>query len=263
MKGGMVTRFSTLVETASAIHLAPKVSGEVSSERGGLMFAAPPGQLKTTAIEYLDNFPKTKLISNITVKALNALRQDFLSEEIMTMAFPDYDMIYKRHGSTASQIEGTLMSLMGEGFRNPAFSDQRVNVLKARCTIVGGVTIKCYEDKISEWIDSGFARRFLWSRYTVANPELLEESIAKWKRHQLDGEFTMKVPNGVIPHLITETQAKRVLWQLRFQHDRKLPFIIAQKIIAVLCWKHGMEKGWRIWDDFAPSLGKDGARVTI
>ena len=256
-------KFSSLVETASAVHLTPKVTGEVSSERGGLMYVAPPGQLKTTAIEYLDNFPKTKLISNITVKALNALRQDFLSEEIMTMAFPDYDMIYKRHGSTASQIEGTLMSLMGEGFRNPAFSDQRVNVLKARCTIVGGVTIKCHEDRISEWIDSGFARRFLWSRYTVANPEVMEQSIAKWKRYQLNGDFTMKVPTSPIPHEITEAQANRVLWQLRFQHDRRIPFILAQKIIAVLCWKHGKEKGWSIWDDFAPSLGKDGARVTI
>lgn len=256
-------RFATLVETTAAVHFTPKVSGEVSSERGGLMLVAPPGQLKTTALEYLDNFPKTKLISNITVKALNALRQDFLSEEIMTMAYPDYDMIYKRQGSTASQIEGTLMSLMGEGFRNPAFSDQRVNVLKARCTIVGGLTIKCYEDRISEWIDSGFARRFLWSRYTVSNPDKLEESIAKWKRHELNGEFTMKIPNGPIPYNLTEKQAKKVLWQLRFQHDRKLPFILAQKIIAVLCWKNGAEDGWKIWDDFSPSLGKDGARVTI
>jgi hypothetical protein len=263
MKGENDLRFSSLVETAAAVHFTPKVSGEVSNERGGLMLVAPPGQLKTTAIEYLDNFPKTQLISNITVKALTALRQDFVSEEIMTMAFPDYDMIYKRHGSTASQVEGTLMSLMGEGFRNPAFSDQRIHVLKARCTIVGGVTIKCYEDKISEWIDSGFARRFLWSRYTVANPEVMEESIAKWKRYQLDGDFILKVPAGMIPHAITELQAKKVLWQLRFQHDRKLPFITAQKIIAVLCWKHGVEKGWKIWDDFVPSLGKDGAKVTI
>lgn len=256
-------KFSSLVEIASATHLAPRVAGEVSDERGGMMFAAPPGQLKTTAIEYLEQFPKTKLISNVTCKSLNALRSDFLSGEIVTMGFPDYDMIYKRHGSVASQIEGTLMSLTGEGFRNPAFSDQRVDVLKARCTILGGVTIKCYEDKISEWIDSGFARRFLWARFTLKNPELLEESISRWKRFQLDGDFILRLPQNKIPHCLTDKQGSKVLYQLRYQHDRKLPQITAQRIISVLCWKHGVKKGWDIWDDFAPALGRDGAQIVL
>lgn len=255
--------FSTLIEITSATHLSPRVSGEVSDEKGGVMFVAPPGQLKTTAIEYLEVYPKTKLISNLTVRTLNDLRQDFLSGEIVTMGFPDYDMIYKRHSSVAEQIEGTLMSLMAEGFRNPAFSDQRVNVLKARCTIIGGVTIKCYEDRISGWLDSGFARRFLWARYTLKNPEALEESITKWKRHKSSKDFTMKIPVNSIPYILTEKQAKVVLWQLRFQHDRKLPFIFAQRIISVLCWKHGLKIGWDIWNDFVPSLGRDGASVVL
>lgn len=256
-------KFSSLVEVTSAVHLSPRVAGEVSDERGGLIHAAPPGQLKTTAIEYLEQFPKTKLISNITNKSLTALRQDFLSGEIVTMGFPDFDMIYKRHGSVASQIEGTLMSLTGEGFRNPAFSDQRVDVIKARCTIIGGITIKCYEDKISEWIDSGFARRFLWSRFTLKNPEKLEESIAKWKRFELDGDFILRLPANKIPHCLSNSQGLKVLYQLRFQHDRKLPFITAQRIISVLCWKHGTKKGWEIWDDFADCLGRDGGSVVL
>jgi hypothetical protein len=179
------------------------------------------------------------------------------------MGFPDFDMIYKRHGSVSAQVEGTLMSLMGEGFRNPAFSDQRIHVLKARCTIIGGVTIKCYENMISAWIDSGFARRFLWARYTVKNPEALEASIVQWKRHQLNGDFVMRVPKNLIPHTLTKNQAEKVLWQLRFQHDRKLPFIVAQRIISVLIWKLGTPRGWEVWDDFVPSLGKDGAKVII
>jgi len=257
-------KFNTLVEVVAAVHLTPKVSGEVSSERGGIMLVAPPGQLKTTAIEYLDSFPKTKLISNITTHSLNQLRQDFLSEEIITMGFPDYDMIYKRHGSVASQIEGTLMGLMGEGFRNPAFSDQRVNVTKARCTIIGGITIKCYERNISEWIDSGFARRFLWSRYTLKNGHLLEEAISRWRRYVLDNDFVMKVPSqNLIPYSLTHKQAQEVLYQLRFQHDRKLPYITAQKIISVLTWKHGMKEGWNLWNDFAPSCGKEGTEIVL
>jgi len=224
---------------------------------------APPGQLKTTAIEYLDVFPKTKLISNITVHGLTQLRQDFLSEEITTMGFPDYDMIYKRHGSVASQIEGTLMGLMGEGFRNPAFSDQRVNVTKARCTIVGGVTIKCYERNISEWIDSGFARRFLWSRFVLKNGQKIEEAISRWKRYALEDDFVMKVPSGMIPRNLTDNQSDEVLYQLRFQHDRKLPYIIAQKVISVLMWKHGKTEGWKIWKDFSGSLSKEGNELVL
>jgi hypothetical protein len=257
-------KFSSLIECTVATHLAPKwVSCELSEERGGLMLAAPPGQLKTTAIEYLEQFPKTKLISNVTVKTLNALRQDFLSSEIQTIGFPDYDMIYKRHSSVADQIEGTLMGLMGEGFRNPAFSDQRCEVLKARCTIVGGVTMKCFEERISGWIDSGFARRFLWSRFTLKNPEKLEDAIGKWKRYNLVEDFVLRLPSNKIPYCLTENQATKVKYQLRYQHDRRLPYVTAQRIISVLCWKHGAKKGWEYWDDFSPSLGRDGADLVI
>ena len=256
-------KFKSLIEITAAAHLCPKVTGDVGNERGGIIYAAPPGQLKTTAIEYLDMFPKTQLISNVTVKALNALRSDFVSGEIQTIGFPDYDMIYKRHSSVADQIEGTLMSLTGEGFRNPAFADQRAHVMKARCTIVAGITIKCYEDRLSGWIDSGFARRFLWSRWTIKNPDLLEDALAKWKRHALNGDFTLKMPAHSIPHSLTNLQGRDVLYQLRFQHDRKLPFIFAQRLISVLCWKHGIKGGWDIWNDFAPSLGKDGASIVI
>jgi hypothetical protein len=256
-------KFNTLVEITAAAHLAQKVVSGVGDERGGVIFAAPPGQLKTTAIEYLDIFPKTKLISNLTMKSLNDLRPEFLSGEVQTIGFPDYDMIYKRHSSVSDQIEGTLMSLMGEGYRNPAFSDQRVNVMKARCTIIAGITIKCYESRLSNWIDTGFARRFLWSRWTIKNPDLLEDAIAKWKRHNLNGDFILKMPTSPIPHNITNLQAKGVLYDLRFQHDRKLPFIFAQRLISVLCWKHGIKEGWNIWNDFAPSLGKEGASVVV
>lgn len=258
-------KFKSLVEVIAAVHLSPLVQGEVSNERGGLMLVAAPGELKTTAIEYLDNFPRTQLVSNVTTYTLNQMRQDFIGGEIVTLGFPDYDMIYKRHGSVAGQIEGTLMGLMGEGFRNPAFSDQRVHVTKARCTIIGGITIKCYEKMASEWIDSGFSRRFLWSRYMVKNKERMEEAISEWKRFELDGDFIMKLPSSgkKIPHSITKTQAENILYQLRFQPDRKLPFILAQKIASVLIWKHGSEEGWKIWKDFAPSLGKEGGIVVL
>lgn len=258
-------KFGTLIEIVSAVHLAPMVdAGEIGEERGGLILTAPPGHLKTSAIEYLEQYPRTKAISNITVGKLNDLRESMIAGEIKTIAFPDYDMLYKRHSSVSSQIEGILMSMTGEGYRQGGFYDQRVNVLKARVTMVAGCTLKCYETMIPAWLDSGFARRFLFSRFRVVNPEKMEAALARWKRAQLDGDFILRIPpvGKTIPHCLSEKQAERVLWELRYQHDRKIPFILAQRIISVLHWKNP-KTAWKIWADFVPSLGKDGAEIVI
>lgn len=260
MKG---MKFSTLVEVCGAMHFAYRVSGDVGSQRGGLMFVAPPGHLKTSAIEIVEQFPHAKIVSDLTVKALTAMRQDFISGEISTMAFSDFQKLYKRHGSVSSNIEGIVMALVEEGFRNPAFSDQRVTVTPARCTVIGGMTIKFFEEKISEWMDNGLARRFLWSRYAIKNMDVIDRALIQWKRAELDGGFTMKVPINAIPYKLNPTEAKRVLWQLRFQHDRRTPFIVAQRIICVLIWKLGESKAWSVWDDFVPSLSKEGTTLVI
>lgn len=256
-------RFNTLTEVCAAMHLSPTVSGEVGEQRGGLMFVAPPGHLKSTVVEIVEQFPRARIISNLTVQTLNAMRQDFISGEIQTLGFSDYEMIYKRHGSVSSQIEGTLMALADEGFRNPAFSDQRTHVVAARCTIIGAITIDCYEAKWPQWLNSGFARRFLWSKFSLKNSDKIEQSYVQWKKAELDGDFYPKIPrSGKIPHKLTESEAQKVLYQLRFQCDRKLPFLVAQRIISVLLWKFP-DNGWKIWEDFSPSLGKDQGIVSI
>lgn len=255
-------KFETLVEVCAAMHLGRTVTSNVGEQRGGLMFVAPPGHLKTSAIEIIEQFPHAKVISNLTVHALNAMRQDFISGEIQTMAFSDYEMIYKRHSSVSSQIEGTVMALVDEGMRNPAFSDQRTHVIAARCAVIGGMTIKFSEARFSDWLDNGFARRFLWSKYSIKNIEKLEQALTQWKRAEIDGHFIVKVPRANIPYKLSENEAKRVLWQLRFQPDRKVPFIVAQRIICVLLWKFPTT-GWDIWNDFAQSLGKDEALLVI
>lgn len=256
-------RFSTLIEMISAAHLTPYVFGDVGDERGGLMLVAPPGHLKTTAIEILEQFPRILMVSNITNGTLTDLREAFVSGEIRTLGFPDYDMLYKRHSSVSSQLEGTIMSLMGEGFRKAPYKDQRIQVMKARCTVVAGITLKCYEERIPGWLDSGFARRFLWSQFKVKNPEELEEALVHFKKAQLDGDFTMKIPMTRIPYNLNENISRKILYHLRSQPDRKLPFIFAQRLVCVLVWKHGQEEGWNLWQDFAPSLWKDGTMIEI
>lgn len=259
-------KFETMVEICAAMHLSSEIQGDFK-QRGGLIFVAPPGQLKTTAIEIVELFPHSRVVSNLTVKALSTMRQDFLSGAIKTMAFSDLENIYRRHSSVSSQIEGVLMGLVEEGFRNPAFSDQRTSVLPAQCAIVGGIAIKAYEERISSWLDSGFARRFLWSKYTAHEDVVkqLEQSIVDWKKRALVNGFTMKIPVNPITVEITKEESEKILWQLRFQYDRRTPFVISKKIVGVLLWKFGKnrKKAWDIWNDFAESLQKDGAILTL
>jgi hypothetical protein len=264
-KKGSEVKFSTMVEVCAAMHLSSEIASEFK-QRGGIIFVAPPGHLKTSAIETVELFPHARVISNLTVKALNTMRQDFLSGQLKTMAFSDLENIYRRHGSVASQIEGVLMGLVEEGFRNPAFSDQRTSVMPARCAVIGGIATKVYEERISAWLDSGFARRFLLSKYTAHESVIkkLEESIIAWKKTALVNGFNMRIPVNPISVDINEKDSEKVLWQLRFQYDRRTPFVIAKKIIGVLVWKFkDKKKAWEIWDDFAPSLDKDGTTVTI
>lgn len=258
-------KFNTMVEICAAMHLAYDVEGDFK-QRGGLIFVAPPGHLKTTAIEIVEQFPHARVISNLTVKSLNAMRQDFISGTLRTMALSDLENIYRRHSSVANQIEGVLMGLVEEGFRNPAFSDQRTSVIPARCTVLGAIAIKSYEERISVWLDSGFARRFLWSKY-YADPKVLtalEKSITEWKKNSLINGFNIKIPLTPIRMLVNEEQSKKILWGLRFQPDQRTPFVLAKKIVSVLLWKFGKEpnRAWEIWDDFVPSLGKDGTILT-
>lgn len=261
-------KFETMVEICAAMHLSSEVMGDFK-QRGGIIFVAPPGHLKTSAIEIVEQFPHARVVSNLTVKALSTMRQDFLSGQLKTMAFSDLENIYRRHASVSSQIEGVLMGLVEEGFRNPAFSDQRTSVMPAQCAVIGGIAVKAYEERISSWLDSGFARRFLWSKYFAHEDVIkqLEESIIEWRKRALVNGFGMKVPLGPIEIDIDREHSEKILWQLRFQYDKRTPFVIAKKIIGVLIWKFGKankaKQAWDIWDDFADSLDKDGTVLTL
>ena len=259
--------FSSLIEVVSATVLSRYVQGPFE-ERSGMFFIAPAGHLKTTAIEILDEFDRTLMVTNLTNKTLNAMRQDAISGQINVIGFADWEMIYRRHGSVSAQIEGSIMSLAGEGYRNPSFTDQRVTAIPARCTVLGCMTTKFYERMYENWNDSGFLRRFLFPQYRLANPEQLEDSILKWKKAELDGNFILKTPtNRSIPYNLEEKETEVIRHSLRFvKYDKKIPLILAQKVFCVLKWKFQRSDPKRplfIWKDFAESLGKNGAILEL
>jgi hypothetical protein len=252
--------FSSLCEVLAATHLSYFVRSAPVDDLGGLMLCAPSGHLKTTAAEILSEFERTLVISDLTVKSLVSMRGSFLGGQVRTLIFSDYAKIYKRHGSVSSNIEGIIMALASEGFRKPAFSDQRIQTTPARAVIVGCMTPEFKELHDEEWENSGFLRRFLWSYYHIDRPEFLEDALAQWRKAELDGDFTARVPlNHSIRYSLTEAEVAKVRHSLRSTSipDKKISLVLALKILCVLKWKFAAkdeEKPMRIWDDFAQSL---------
>lgn len=231
------------------------------------MLVAPPGHLKTTASEVLSEFPRTLIISNVTVKSLTAMRDELLAGNIRTVIFSDYANIHRRHSSISQNIEGVIMGLVGEGFRKAAYSDQRVQALAARATVIGSMTPKFAERMEPEWIDSGFFRRFIWCRYSMNHPEQLEQAIMQWKKAEIESGFSARVPTSGIKYTLTTEEQSVIERSLRrVPGDRKLPLILAQKIMCVLKWKFEQRdtgKAIKLWREFSQSVQPDGAILTI
>lgn len=236
------------------------------TQRGGLWFVAEPGQLKTTAIQTLEEYDKALLVCNLTVKSLNAMRGTFLSGSLKTLGISDLEQIYRRHSSVSAQLEGIIMSLVEEGYRTPGFLDQRIQATPARVAIVGGMSSTFFDKMQSNWLDCGFYRRFLWSRYSLQDSTLLEDAISQWRKAELDGSFSMKkMPvSRTIRMNLNEKEIEEIRHSLRFHLDCKTPFVLAMKICSVLKWKFNRgERHMNIWRDFAESLSKEGAQLDL
>jgi hypothetical protein len=256
--------FGNLCEIISAAHLSKHVTGPID-DRGGLILVAPPGHMKTTAAEILTEYTGVTVCSNVTVGSLSAMKDDLLAGCTTTIVFSDMANLYRRHASVSSNIEGVVMALSGEGFRKPAFSDQRIQAIPARCLIIGCATPKFVEHMEGAWQDSGFYRRFIWARYLLFNPEVLELALTRWKRYEIEETFRIKAVNGrPISYSLLEREQDFISHTLRFMKDRKTALVLAQKILCVLKWKFKhASKACEIWEDFSQSLEPDGAKVIL
>jgi hypothetical protein len=259
--------YQTLIEIVSACHLSHFVSSPHHS-RGGLMIVSPPGGLKTTAIEVLDHFATAKVLSDINVQSLIRLRDDILAGDVQTIAFTDLEKIYRRHSAVAMNVQGILMGLAEEGFRQASFQDQRMTTLPARCTIIGGMTTKCYESHITDWADTGFARRFLWVHYRMnASATKLEDAIKRWERYIIDHDFVARLPaDRIIPAAVIPKKIHQQFdYYLKHQRSRLTPRIVLQRIYAVLAWKFSKtpKQVNLILNDFLPAISADGAVLEV
>lgn len=254
--------YDTLVEIVAAVHLSQYVRSS-SKSRGGLMIVAPPGGLKSTISETMNEFPRTFILSDINQQQLVKMRQYFLSSEVQTLGFTDFAKLYKRNPSVAKNLEGTIMGLVDEGFRRASFQTQVPSTIVARCTIMGAMTISFYEQMIEEWTASGFGRRFLWARYYATGFEVLEQAALDDRLAVLSKGFVPRIPSNALTQSITVEEKIALLYMTRHVHYRNGALVMLRKILTILKWKFGAKKANAILSDFAPCLGKDGGVLEI
>lgn len=254
--------YDTLLEIVAAAHLSQYVSS-MHYSRGGLMLVAPPGALKTTVNDVMNQFPRTFVLSDINMQQIAKMRQYFLSGEIRTLGFSDYSKLYKRNPSVAQNLEGVILALTDEGFRRAAFQTQVPSTILARCTIIGGMTMDFHERMTEQWSANGFTRRFVWARYVLANPELLEEAALDGRIAQLTQAFIPKIPVASIPETIDHDEKELIRRITLHVHYKANTIGMLRKMLAVLKWKFGKRKARGILEDFAPCLSKDGGVLVL
>lgn len=260
---------ANLIEVLIAAHNSAAVDAKDFPERGGIMLLADPGNLKSTIISCaLEPYvPQATISSDINVETLNRMRPQMANKNIRTLALPAFEKLYERNPQTASNVEGHIKALVDEGYSKPSFVDQNMlGQTKARCLVIGGLVTVCYERQFKKWQDSGFNRRFIFSSFRLADPEVIIRAIDDWKRLEFDVLQPMAPPE--IKMTLTPEESELCKKMLRYQYVNATPYALLKKIYAVLKWKYNMQrrsngKAKDVMMDFATSLTTKSTELTI
>lgn len=200
MKNGQV-KVSTLIECVKAAHLSAYVESPFSTT-AGLFLCGPPGVMKTTILGALDNYESVLTLSDVNTKVLTGIiKSQLTSNTIKTLALPEVQRIYERDPRTAFGVEGTIRSLVEEGYHGASFEDPTVTRFTARATVIGAMTDKFRDSNWTRWTDSGFTRRFLWALVRLGDPSILMNAVESGRMAQIKDEVVsmptpvmMKIP---------------------------------------------------------------------
>lgn len=265
-------QLSTLFDIVTAAHLTAYVDSPFES-RGGLILVAYGESLKTSVLEVLEFYHPSALVqTDLTVQGVAKLRDRIAIGQIHSLVLTDFQKIYERHVQVASNVEGTLRAMVAEGFTSLAFQEQQINRPKARALVMGAITPAFMEKQFARWAETGFARRFLFPTYTLANPDALVESVIHQKLIDF-GRGVIQVPrNKKIPFRIEVEESERLNHMIRYQYGTTIPLQLMQKIYAVLKWMYaesGRSQGAAdaqardVVADFAPALTKEGTKLEV
>jgi hypothetical protein len=264
-----LVRAETILEAICALHLASYVQGP-TGEYGGLMVIGPPGQLKTTLLDVLDqNYHNAFSPSNLNTTTLLKLQGQFHNGSMRSLVLPDVQAMYAGDPRTAARLEQALMQLAGEGNRGASWQDARFQRFKSRCAIFGAMTQKLYEQMANRWEESGFLRRFLWASVSLKDPEVLMNAIEQWQRAEIGGISVPVIPaNNTIPDLLTTDERRQIrVWLKHQPTPHEIQFSLMCRATSALRW-HYKTRGIKVdametMREFAETLQKDAAHVEV
>jgi hypothetical protein len=261
-------RAQIILEAVCALHLSSYVPGPVE-DRGGVMFVGPPGILKSTFLDVLDEFHNATIISNLNTTTLLQMQSDFQSGNTRTIAIPELQAIYKGDPRTAARLEQALMQLVAEGHRGASWQDSRRQKFKSRAMVFGAMTPKFFDRQAGGWEYSGFLRRFLWASYTLADPDVLMNAIEEWKRADFGGIVIPTIPaSNMIPDQLSVDDRRTIRSWLKHQPaPHEIQFHLLCRATSALRWHYGTRKLKRnaldTMKEFSGMLQREAALVVI
>lgn len=228
------------------------------------MLVAPPGSLKSTIIRLsLEDYPDALLLADLNINTLTQLKNSLIDGRYSTLGFGEFEKLYKRNPATAANIEAHIHLLVEEGFAHASFEDQRMPSFSAKCAVIGGITPASYARRFNGWLESGFARRFMFCSFALANPDAIMDAIEKWKYISLGRVMLTSPGNKKIQYNITADDHKILRKAIAAQPTHEGPFIACKKVLCVLKWRHGPKKALEIFEEFSESLQAKGASLEI
>lgn len=256
----------------SAAHLTHAVDPvpEAFSQCGGVMLVAPPEQMKTTAVKCLSGYGDCLVLSDLNVRQLaKYLRDEISAGRYHTLALTAFEKLYARDADTAANIEASLSAMMEEGFGHASFEDSRAFVRTAKCLVVGALVESAYRIHYSHWIESGFARRFVWVHFRLKDPMLLTRAIVNWEPLQVsNGDGLPSMPFGnKIPWTTTKEELMDIWGLIKDQPGKSTPHILLAKVLSVLKWyfrkkESPAKEAWAVLRDVSKSFKmREGALI--
>jgi hypothetical protein len=261
-----------LYRVLAAAHLTYAVDPIPSAfgQRGGIMLVAPPEQMKSTFVNCLSYYGNALVLSDLNVKMLvSRLREEIASGSKHTIAFSAFEKLYKRDMDTASNMEGCLSAMMEEGFNHASWEDTRSFVRTARCLVVGALVESTYRQKFPSWLDSGFARRFLWVHFKLKDPHLITRALVDWNPITvMNAGGLPTLPFAPIPFNTTKPERNRLRMLVANQPGQSTPYNLMIKILCVLKWyfresKDPSKEAMECITDFAQSLDIRGGGALL
>jgi hypothetical protein len=261
-------RATTMIQILNAAHLAYMVESPFE-ERNGIMIVGPPGTWKTTLITIaFKNYSDKSFHTDITTKQLVSLRSKMADGSIRSMLFEEFAKIFARTNAGAGvNVEKHIQALIEQGFHRASYEDSALVTVKAQAFVVGGLVYSEYEKRFTQWLDDGFARRWLWCHIIMEKPIKLVESVQEWKRIELGINLSFSQPINNIPHNVTPEESLMIRNFVQKQPGQPETAKLMHKILSVLKWRDSnkelKEKPIDLLSEFALTLGDVPARLRI